>query len=398
MNINRYLGLILFSCLISNCSSEESSSLIPEKVLLISPVENSPCLTGDSVSDTQIEVIFRWSPGRYTDFYNLRITNLKSNEVINKTNIESTEATVVLEKGEPYSWTISSENDLFSEVVTSETNNFYVGGFESTTNAPVPVSLTQPVQGSTVIIGENGKVTFSWSDVLQNNSPKYTLYLDKIDGKQSPSIEYIDLTVNTIDIALENGITYFWRVKTFDGTNSSFSAVNTFKTNIIETGTETDTELDNSSEEQVKEVTGNIVKNGTFESGSISPWGGFKNGILSSSSQQPNTGQYLARIEPGDGSLYQIINLQPGEEYQLKFSARWNDTPDRRINVILKNAEGDEAKFFEYWFDDSTEWVQYDIEFTAPVGVNMARLLFYKPQTTPILPSLFLDDFIIQKK
>ena len=398
INISRYLGLILISFLISNCSSEESGALVPEKVLLISPAENSPCLTGDSVSDTQIEVIFRWSPGRYTDYYNLRITNLISNEIINKTKIESTEATVVLEKGKPYSWTIISENDLYSELVTSETNNFYVGGFESTTNAPVPVSLIQPDQGSTVIIGENGKVTFSWSHVSLNNSPKYTLYLDKIDGKQTPSNEHIDLSVNTMDVTLENGITYFWRVKTFDGTNSSFTSVNTFKTNIIETGTESDTGSGNTSEEQVKEIPGNIVKNGTFESGSISPWGGFKNGILSSSSQQPNTGQYLARIEPGDGSLYQIINLQSGEQYQLKFSARWNETPDRRINVILKNAEGDEAKFFEYWFDDSTEWVQYDIEFTVPEGVNIVRLLFYKPQTTPILPSLFLDDFVIQKK
>ena len=88
MNINRYLGLIIVCFLISNCSGDESSALIPEKALLVSPAENYPCLTGDSVSDTKIEVIFRWSPARYTDYYNLRITNLISNEVINKTNIK----------------------------------------------------------------------------------------------------------------------------------------------------------------------------------------------------------------------------------------------------------------------------------------------------------------------
>jgi hypothetical protein len=42
--------------------------------------------------------------------------------------------------------------------------------------------------------------------------------------------------------------------------------------------------------------------------------------------------------------------------------------------------------------------VEYDIEFTVPEGVNIAKLLFYKAQTNPILPSLFLDDFVIQKK
>ena len=399
MKINRYLSLIIVCFLISNCSSDETTALIPEKALLISPAENYPCLTGDSVSESEIEVIFRWSPARNTDYYNLRITNLISNEIINITNIENTGATVVLEKGKPYSWSVSSKSDLVNDVGTSDVNNFYVGGFESVTNAPVPVSLTQPDQGSNVIIGEGGKVSFSWSENSQNNSIKYTLYLDKIDGKQTPSSEHTDLTAKTIDITLENGTTYFWRIKSFDGTNSSFSAVNTFKTNSTDNGSESNTSSGtNSSQEQVKEVSGNLIKNGTFETGSISPWGGFKNAVLSSSIQQPNTGQYLARIEPGDGSLYQIIYLQPGEVYQLKFSAKWKDTPDRRISVKLKNEEGDKAVFLEYEIFESTDWVEYDIEFTVPDGVNIARLLFYKSQTNPILPSLFLDDFVIQKK
>ena len=399
MNINRYLGLIIVCFLISNCSSDETTGLIPEKALLISPAENSPCLTGDSVSDTEIEVIFRWSPARNTDYYNLRITNLISNEIINKTNIENTGATVVLEKGKPYSWSVSSKSDLVNDVGTSDVNNFYVGGFESVTNAPVPVSLTQPDQGSNVIIGEGGKVSFSWSENSQNNSMKYTLYLDKIDGKQTPSSEHTDLTAKTIDVTLENGTTYFWRIKSFDGTNSSFSAVNTFKTNVTDSGSESNTTSGtNSSQEQVKEVPGNIIKNGTFETGSISPWGGFKNAVLSSSIQQPNSGEYLARIEPGDGSLYQIIYLQPGEVYKLKFSAKWKDIPDRRISVKLKNEEGDKAVFLDYEIFESTDWVEYDIEFTVPDGVNIARLLFYKSQTNPILPSLFLDDFVILKK
>ena len=399
MKINRYLGIIIVCFLISNCSSDETTSLIPEKALLISPAENSPCLTGDSVSDTEIEVIFRWSPARNTDYYNLRITNLISNEIINKTNIENTGATVVLEKGKPYSWSVSSKSDLVNDIGTSDVNNFYVGGFESVTNAPVPVSLTQPNQGSNVIIGEGGKVSFSWSENSQNNSMKYTLYLDKIDGKQSPSAEHTDLTAKTIDVTLENGTTYFWRIKSFDGINSSFSAVNTFKTNSTDSGSESNTSSGtNSSQEQVKEVLGNLIKNGTFETGSISPWGGFKNAVLSSSIQQPNTGQYLARIEPGDGSLYQIISLQSGEVYNLKFSAKWKETPDSRISVKLKNEEGDKAVFLEYEIFESTDWVEYDIEFTVPDGVNIARLLFYKSQTNPILPSLFLDDFVIQKK
>ena len=123
-------------------------------------------------------------------------------------------------------------------MATSETNNFFVGGLNSTSDAPIPATLNQPAQGSNVIIGEGGKVTFSWSGgSSQNSSLKYSLYIDKIDGKQSPASEHVDLNVNTIDVNLENGITYFWRIKTSDGSNSSFSPVSTFKTNTIETGT-----------------------------------------------------------------------------------------------------------------------------------------------------------------
>ena len=167
MKINRYLSLIVISFLILNCSGDEGGALIPEKALLISPSENYPCLTGNSVSDTEIEVIFKWSPGRYTDYYNLRITNLTSNEIINQTNIQGTGATVVLEKGKPYSWTITSKSDIISDLATSETNNFFVGGLNSTSDAPIPATLNQPAQGSNVIIGEGGKVTFSWSGSSQ---------------------------------------------------------------------------------------------------------------------------------------------------------------------------------------------------------------------------------------
>ena len=167
-----------------------------------------------------------------------------------------------------------------------------------------------------------------------------TLYLDKIDGKQTPSSEHTDLTAKTIDVTLENGTTYFWRIKSFDGTNSSFSAVNTFKTNSTDSGSESNsTSGTNSSQEQVKEVPGNIIKNGTFETGSISPWGGFKNAVISSAAQPPNSGNYLARIEPHDGSIYQVIDLEPGEKYELKFYHRWKDIPENTFKAVFSSSK-----------------------------------------------------------
>ena len=42
--------------------------------------------------------------------------------------------------------------------------------------------------------------------------------------------------------------------------------------------------------EVIEEIEGNVIKNGTFETGDVSPWGGFKNAVISSATQKPNTG------------------------------------------------------------------------------------------------------------
>ena len=89
-----------------------------------------------------------------------------------------------------------------------------------------------PTSGSTVSRSSDGKVTFTWegSDPDQGDELKYTLYVDKTDGKQSPDSDLTDISAKTADVALDAGTLYYWRVKTSDGTNSSFSTVYSFRT------------------------------------------------------------------------------------------------------------------------------------------------------------------------
>ena len=74
-------------------------------------------------------------------------------------------------------------------------------------------------------------MTFTWdgSDP-DGDSLNYTLYVDATDGKQTPPTAQTDLTVKTLAVALDAATTYYWRVKTSDGTNSSYSIVYSFKT------------------------------------------------------------------------------------------------------------------------------------------------------------------------
>ena len=396
MKLLKYLTLITFCFLIYNCESEDST-ITPEKVILNTPTDNSPCLTGASISATEIEVIFKWYSARYADSYDLKITNLISNEIILKSDLVSTEQIVVLQKGKPYSWSVSSKSNLSSEAVISEVYNFYVGGSESLTNPPIAATLIIPKSGSTVVLDANGKTTLSWDPGDSNNN--YTLYLDKIDGKQPTSSNYSNLSVSSLDVKLDAGSTYYWRVQTSDEKNSSYSVVSSFKTSASFTSGEDGGEASDGLETgTIDEVPGNILKNGTFESGNISPWGGFKNAILSSSDQLPNTGNYLARIEPGDGSLYQLFHLESGQSYELKFYHRWNTVPFSSINVVIKDQLGDQSKFLEKEISANDSWTENKIDFTVPAGVTQARLLFYKSQTDPMLPSLFLDDLVVVKK
>ena len=152
-----------------------------------------------------------------------------------------------------------------------------------------------------------------------------------------------------------------------------------------------------SDPEPIEEVAGNIIENGTFEIGSVTPWGGFKNAVISASTQQPNSGNYLARIEPHDGSIYQIINLEPGQKYELKFFHRWKELPTNTFNAVIRNEVGNQAKFVQYEIPKTDVWTENKVEFTAPPGVGLARLVFYKPQLDPILPGFFLDDVTILK-
>ena len=99
-------------------------------------------------------------------------------------------------------------------------------------NFSFPADFKTPASGSTVTRDGDGKVAFTWdgSDPDTGDTLKYTLYVDKTDGKQTPPTAQTGLTAKTASVVLEAATTYYWRVKTSDGVNSSYSIVYSFKT------------------------------------------------------------------------------------------------------------------------------------------------------------------------
>ena len=76
------------------------------------------------------------------------------------------------------------------------------------------------------------KLTFTWegTDPDSGDTLSYTVYVDKVDGKQTPTSALTNLSAQTADVELDAATTYYWRVKSSDGTNASYSIVYSFKT------------------------------------------------------------------------------------------------------------------------------------------------------------------------
>lgn len=204
----------------------------PGNVTLTAPANGKVCETGTSTSATKSNVDFSWQASTNTSSYDLQVTNLNTTAVVNKTGLTTISTTVELDKGQPYIWKVTSKNTSSTQTGASSSWKFYLAGEGIKNYAPFPADLKSPSSGSTISRSSDGKVTFTWegSDPDQDDELKYTLYVDKTDGKQSPSTELTNISSKTADVSLDGSSTYYWRVKTSDGSNSSFSIIYSFKT------------------------------------------------------------------------------------------------------------------------------------------------------------------------
>jgi hypothetical protein len=202
----------------------------PAKSVLIGPANARTCEEGANSTATQSTVTFSWNSAANAQSYDLKITNLNTQEAVTQFGITTTSTTATLTRGIPYSWTITSKNKGATTTV-SDTWKFYLAGVGVTNYAPFPAAALSPLPGATVT-PINGKITLSWdtSDV-DGGALTHTLYFDTVDGKQTPLDANTNLTVKTKEVTVASNTVYYWRVATSDGANTAKSVVYSFKTN-----------------------------------------------------------------------------------------------------------------------------------------------------------------------
>ena len=202
----------------------------PGKSSLSAPENNEVCYEGEEVDDSNSEVTFSWDASSDTDSYDLVITNQETSQSQTESGITSTSKAVTLATDISYSWKVVSKANDTSDTTESDTWQFYLAGDGQENYAPFPATILSPTSGAAVD-ANNGSITLSWegNDPDEGDNLTYTIYFDQVDGLQDPIEE--ELTETELEVIVESGTTYYWRVKTSDGKSSSFTLVYSFIVN-----------------------------------------------------------------------------------------------------------------------------------------------------------------------
>jgi hypothetical protein len=193
--------------------------------VLIFPEQNSACISGSNISDTQSSVTFKWHPAPNATNYELCLKNLFTN-VIKTFASNTNQTTLTLERNTPYTWYIISES--FGASTKSEIWKFYNSGLAIISHAPFPSELISPSLGGTV---SGLTVDLSWlgSDV-DNDVVGYDIFFG---STTSPPLFKSDVTTSSLrSVSISAGNTYYWRVVSKDSQgNTANSALFDFKAN-----------------------------------------------------------------------------------------------------------------------------------------------------------------------
>ena len=211
--------------------SESAGPTAPTATTLLLPNNNENCNTGTSISNTQASVEFSWNQASASS-YSLFIRNMQTNAEISRAGITTNSISVDLNKAYAYEWYVTSVSDDFpSDRPTSARWRFYLQGNGDANSAPFPADHLSPQPGEAVtLVAGTFEIQWAGNDP-DGDALSYTLYLDKINGKQTPTEDFSNLTETSKQVELEPNSIYYWRVNSHDANgNSTFSQVKSFRT------------------------------------------------------------------------------------------------------------------------------------------------------------------------
>ncbi len=212
----KHFSLLLMAMVIFSCSTEDAGILPqvedpetppppPSATALSLPANNEDCEAGQGSSAATATVSFSWSAATNASSYDLSVTNTATNAVSTKNNVTGTSTTLDLERGQTYSWKVTSKNSSTS-TADSPTWSFTLASL------PGISSLSLPENDKACEVGEvNGdlaSVSFSWE--AADNTDLYDIVLTNQASGASTTYSDIEGTETTLE--LERAQAYSWKV------------------------------------------------------------------------------------------------------------------------------------------------------------------------------------------
>jgi hypothetical protein len=222
-----FLALIL---ILQACAGKPDAVPIPSpsKAVLAEPAQNSVCITGTAISNSESSVTFIWNTSPNTDSYDLVLKNLLT-ATSSTVSTNQTQLAITLLKNTPYSWYVVSKSSKISATAQSETWKFYNSGPGVVTYAPFPAEITAPTYAQ-VVIATTVNLTWTGSSVETGTIANYDVYFGTTT---TPNLLKSAISDNFVDaVPVTSGNTYYWRVITRgnDG-NTSDSGLYQFTVN-----------------------------------------------------------------------------------------------------------------------------------------------------------------------
>lgn len=215
-------GFALFAFV--SCTSNSTDPLPEEEVVndpvaanLIFPQDQTECNEGTILSDTQSEVVFKWSASENTDSYEVIVKN-NDTETSSTITAATNSKEITLERGTNYEWQVISRSETSQSTAASAVFQFFNAAPGVTSHVPFSAEAIAPEDSSEISVA-SGKVILQWqASDIDNDIRDYEIFFGT-DKDQLASIGVF--TTNTLEANVVSGTTYFWRVKTNDETNNT---------------------------------------------------------------------------------------------------------------------------------------------------------------------------------
>lgn len=227
-----YNVIFLFLIFAQLGCSKDDQPKTPQAALLNFPVNGETCKTGISINGSKATVEFSWNEASNASSYFLTIVNQQNGVQTKRAGIQTTDAAVELDRGFGYSWYITTVSETFpSDRPVSDSWQFYLQGEGESNGAPFTADLISPAAGEAITLADDGTYNLVW----QGNDPDgdlllYTLYIDTIDGLQTPTEHNTNISASNVTLDLNADSIYYWRVYSEDSFgNSTYSQVQSFR-------------------------------------------------------------------------------------------------------------------------------------------------------------------------